>query len=396
MAYCRRELSKITDAKLIFQDLSLRSMGGSGRGFPVEFSIQGPEWEVLAAKSKEIIEDLKSKNQLIDIDTDYLEGQPEIQVTPDREKAGASGVSISTIGQTVSALLSGIVAGRYEKGGHKEDIRIKLESSNADKLETIGNLRIRNNRGELIRLGDIATFQEKNTLQSINRKDRERAVSIYANIQKGVSQQLATDEAIQVAKNHLPQGYSINITGGSKAMQETFSGLGVAFVLGLIVAYMVLASQFNSFLDPITVFVALPFSISGAFLALLLANQSLNLYSFIGLILLMGIVKKNSILLVDVTNQFRDQFKLSPKDALLKACPLRLRPILMTSVATIAGAIPAALALGPGSENRIPMAIAVIGGVLFSTLLTLYVVPSVYLLLARKRRVQLLEDIPVH
>ncbi len=395
MNYCRKELAKIPDVKLFFQDLSMRSFG-SGRGFPVEFSIQGPEWQVLSEKSKEIIEALKKNNTLIDIDSDFLEGQPEIQVIPDRQKAGASGVSISTIGQTVNALLSGIVAGRYEKGGHKEDVRIKLESSNADKLETIGNLKIRNNRGELIRLKDIVTLKEKNTLQSINRKDRERAVTIFANVQKGISQQKATDDALATAKSLLPPGYSINISGGSKAMKDMFNGLGLAFVMGLIVAYMVLASQFNSFLDPITVFVALPFSISGAFVSLLATDQSLNLYSFIGLILLMGIVKKNSILLVDVTNSIRDSSSLNPRDALLKACPQRLRPILMTSVATIAGAIPAALALGPGSENRVPMAITVIGGVLFSTLLTLFVVPSVYLLLARKRRVQLLDVAPAH
>ncbi len=394
MDYCRKELAKISDVKLFFQDLSMRSFG-SGRGFPVEFSIQGPEWDVLSEKSKLIMDELKTKEGLTDVDSNYLEGQPEVQVIPDRQKAASYGVSISTIGQTINALLSGIVAGRYEKGGHKEDIRIKLENSNADRLQTISELRVRNNRGELIKLKDVATLVEKNTLQSINRQNRERSISIYANVKKGVSQAVITEEALAIAKKHLPDGYSLTLSGGSKAMQDTFSGLGLAFVMGLIVAYMVLASQFNSFLDPITVFVALPFSISGAFLALLVTNQSLNLYSFIGIILLMGIVKKNSILLVDVTNHFRDLQKLNPKDALLHACPQRLRPILMTSVATIAGAVPAALALGPGSENRVPMAIAVIGGVFVSTLLTLFVVPSVYLLLARKRRVSLLEDQPV-
>ncbi|HAR41105.1 MAG TPA: AcrB/AcrD/AcrF family protein, partial [Bdellovibrionales bacterium] len=147
--------------------------------------------------------------------------------------------------------------------------------------------------------------------------------------------------------------------------------------------YMVLASQFNSFVDPFTVFVALPFSFSGAFLALLLGGQSLNIFSMIGLVLLLGIVKKNSILLVDFTHRKREEGGLPVHEALLEACPIRLRPILMTSMATIAGAIPAALSLGPGAEARAPMSIGVIGGVLVSTVLTLFVVPCVYSLLAR-------------
>jgi HAE1 family hydrophobic/amphiphilic exporter-1 len=159
---------------------------------------------------------------------------------------------------------------------------------------------------------------------------------------------------------------------------------------------MVLASQFNSFIDPLSVLMALPFSISGALMALFITHHSINIYSVIGLILLMGIVKKNSILLVDFTNQVRERGESSVQKALLTACPIRLRPILMTSVATIAGAIPAALAFGPGAESRNPMAIAVIGGVIFSTLLTLYVVPCFYSVMSRyegkKKHEKLLAD----
>jgi HAE1 family hydrophobic/amphiphilic exporter-1 len=153
--------------------------------------------------------------------------------------------------------------------------------------------------------------------------------------------------------------------------------------MGLIVAYMVLASQFNSFIDPFTVFVALPFSFSGVFLALLVGRQSLNIFSMIGIVLLLGIVKKNSIILVDFTHRKRTEDKLPVLEALLTACPIRLRPILMTSLATIAGALPSAIALGPGAEARAPMSVGVIGGVLVSTILTLFVVPCVYSLLSR-------------
>ena len=175
-------------------------------------------------------------------------------------------------------------------------------------------------------------------------------------------------------------------------MQKSFMSLLFALVLGFVVAYMILASQFNSFIDPFTVFMALPFSFSGAFLGLLIGGQTMNLFSMIGLILLMGIVKKNSILLVDFTNQEREKNDKSIMEALMTACPNRLRPILMTTFATIAGALPAALALGPGAEVRQPMSIAVIGGVLVSTLLTLFVVPVVYLMLDRFKRKQKSEE----
>jgi multidrug efflux pump subunit AcrB len=159
----------------------------------------------------------------------------------------------------------------------------------------------------------------------------------------------------------------------------------IALLLGILVSYMVLASQFNSFIHPVTVLMALPFSFSGAFVGLAVCHQSINMYSMIGFILLMGIVKKNSILLVDFTNQMRAE-GLGVHQALLKACPIRLRPILMTSVATVAGALPEALSLGPGSETTIPMAISIIGGVIASTVLTLFVIPCVYSLLVRFER----------
>jgi HAE1 family hydrophobic/amphiphilic exporter-1 len=172
------------------------------------------------------------------------------------------------------------------------------------------------------------------------------------------------------------------VSGSARTFQESFQGLIFALILGILVSYMVLASQLNSFIHPITILIALPLSLSGAFIALYLGHQTLNIYSMIGILLLMGIVKKNSILLVDFTNQLRAQ-GLTLTEALITACPIRLRPILMTSFATIAGAVPAALAIGPGAESRIPMALAVIGGVLVSTLLTLFGVPTVYSLLDR-------------
>jgi len=170
-------------------------------------------------------------------------------------------------------------------------------------------------------------------------------------------------------------------SGSSQTYKESFGSLYAALILGIFVAYMVLGTQFNSFVHPFTVLIALPFSISGAVIAMIITHQSLNMYSAIGIILLMGLVKKNSILLVDFTNQRRES-GMGVMEALKNACPLRLRPIIMTSFATIAAAIPPALALGPGAETRVPMAVVVIGGVLLSTMLTLFVVPCVYSLVS--------------
>lgn len=389
----RTELNKIPDLKVTVQDLSMRGMG-AGRGFPFEMSIQGPDWKKLGELSQTLIEKMNASGLVTDLDSDYLVGMPELQVLPDRDRAAKHGVSLAAIGQTVSALMGGVIVGQYNVGGHRDDIRLKILDEGGDRVERLRRLTIRNNRGELIPLSSVVTIKESPSLLSVARRNRQRAVTVFGNIAKGKSQQDALDQALAVSKTFFPEGYQIQATGSSEDMKETFKGLIFALVLGLVVAYMILGSQFNSYIDPFSVLIALPFSISGALLALLLTGQSINMYSMIGIVLLMGIVKKNSILLVDFTNHVRSEKRADVKTALLEACPIRLRPILMTSIATIAGAIPAAFALGPGAESRVPMAITVIGGVLVSTILTLYVVPCVYQLLSKLERRALASDLP--
>ncbi|BAV32614.1 acriflavin resistance protein [Sulfuricaulis limicola] len=380
-----REALKKLGLKVSIQDLSQRGFTAS-RGFPVEFAVQGRNWDKLVEYSETIIAKLEATGLVTDTDSDYLLGKPEIRIIPDRERAAARGVSIQAISQTVNAMVGGVVAGQYSSEGHRYDVRVRLRDQDIDRIDQIRRLYVRNNRGELIPLSEVVQVREDRALAQINRNDRERAIKIFANVATGKSQQEALDRAQAIAHEVLPPEYRVQFVGGSQSFQESFASLWFVLILGVIVAYMVLASQFNSFIHPVTVLMALPFSVSGAFLTLLLFDNSLNIFSFIGLILLMGIVKKNSILLVDFTNQVRDRGGVTVRDALIEACPIRLRPILMTSFATIAAALPLALALGPGAELRAPMAIAVIGGVLVSTLLTLFVVPCVYELLARFER----------
>ncbi len=381
MGILRREVSQVSSLKVIVQDLSTRGFTAQ-RGFPVEFTVRGPDWTKLTEVSQTLLKKMEADPYFIDVDTDYQFGQPEIQVFPKREIAAKRKVSIEDIGQTINSMMGGVRNGKFTEGGHRNDIRVRIAEDSRQSGVDIHKLFVRNQNGELVPLKDVVEIKEHPTLKSITRKDRERAIGVFSNVAPGKSQDKALAEVDKLAKETLPEGYRIVFSGSAETFQESFQSLFFALYLGIIVAYMVLATQYNSFVHPLVVLLALPFSLSGAWVALRISDQSLNIFSFIGLILLMGIAKKNSILLVDFTNQRRAE-GLSVREALETACPQRLRPILMTSFATIAAAIPPALAFGPGSETRIPMAVVVLGGILVSTVLTLFVVPCAYSLMAR-------------
>ncbi|MBI4343217.1 MAG: efflux RND transporter permease subunit, partial [Candidatus Omnitrophica bacterium] len=384
MAWFRKELNTIPDVEARVQDLSLSGFSAQ-RGFPIELTVRGPEWDRLAEVSQELERRLDASPLMVEVDPDYRTGVPEVRVRPNREAAAARGVSVESIGRAINALIGGVRVGKYTRGGRRYDIRVRLIPSQRAATADIEQLWVWNTHGELVQLKDVVTVTETPALLTITRKDRERAISVFANVAPGQSQAAALAEARRLADEIVPQGHRVVFGGSTETFRESFSSLLFALVLGILVSYMVLGSQYNSYLHPVTVLLALPFSISGALVALWLGRQSLNIYSFIGLILLMGIVKKNSILLVDFTNQFREE-GLPVREALERACPTRLRAILMTSISTIAAATPPALAFGPGAETRMPMAIAVIGGVAFSTLLTLFVVPCAYSLFSRIER----------
>jgi multidrug efflux pump subunit AcrB len=382
MAFIRKEFNAIPGVRrAVVQDLSQQGFSAQ-RGFPVEFSLLGSEWSKLEEYTELLMEEMKKTGLMTDIDTDYQLGQPEVRIFPDRQKAAARGVSVADIGTAINATVGGLRAGQFTRGGKRYDIRIRYTEDFRQNPEDIKKVWVRNNRGEVIRLSDVVRIETKPTLLSITRKDRARAIRIYANVAAGSSQAAAMAKVQNIAKEKLPEGYRIVLSGSAQTFKESFESLIFALILGIFVAYMVLASQYNSFIHPFTVLLALPFSLTGAFLALWISGYSINIFSMIGIVLLMGIVKKNSILLVDFTNE-RRKHGLPVREALLEACPIRLRPIIMTSIATITAAIPPALGLGPGEETRIPMALVIIGGVALSTLLTLFVVPCAYSLLSR-------------
>ncbi len=378
MGFVRGAVNSIPGARATLQDPSQQGFSATrGGGFPVEVTIRGRDWAVLAEKSKELEEKMRASGVVTDVDSDYQVGMPEVQVVPDRNKAADLGISMARIGETVNSAIGGVRIGKFKDKGRRFDIRGRLLSPQRGRPEDIDRLLVRTDSGGLVHLGNVIRLEQEPTLQAITRRDRERAITITANVARGAAQSDAIARTLELAQETLPDGYRALPGGSSQAFKESFQSLGFAFVMGIIVAYMVLAAQFNSFSHPFTVLLALPFSISGAFMALLVFQQSLNVYSVLGLILLMGIAKKNSIMLVDFTNQVRAR-GVERHQALLEACPIRLRPVLMTSIATIAGALPPALALGPGAELQRPMAIALVGGMLVSTALTLFVVPAAY------------------
>jgi HAE1 family hydrophobic/amphiphilic exporter-1 len=319
------------------------------------------------------------------VNTDVQPGMPEVQLVPNRQKLAQHAVALTTVTKVINALVGGAILNgttMYPKENHRYQIELRLNAGQRDKAPDLNKIKIRNNRGEVIPLSELADLQINPSLTLISRLNRFRAITVYANPAPGVSQQEALKKTETLARSMLPPGYLLKMTGSSQSFRESFQSLIAALLLGILVSYMVLASQFNSFIYPVSVLLALPFSFSGALIGLLIFHQSINIYSLIGLILLMGIAKKNSILLVDFTNQLRNE-GADVKTALLKACPVRLRPIIMTSVAIIAGALPEALSIGPGAETTVPMAISIIGGVAVSTVLTLFVVPCAYSLLSR-------------
>lgn len=374
-AMLRKELNAVPGMRAVIQDLSQAGFTAQ-RGFPVEFSVRGPDWDKLITLSQEMMAKLDASNTVVDLDTDYRLGMPELRITPNRARISDVGVSVDDVATALNALVGGVRAGKYSTGGRRLDVRVKLLAAQRSRPEDLARLQVRTRSGELVPLSALVSYDEQPALQAITRRDRERAITIYANIAPGHAQ----DEALKMVEalgKDLPVGYRAVLGGASVAFRESSSSLLFAMILGILIAYMILASQFNSYLHPVTVITILPLSIAGAAFALWVTNQSLNIFSMIGLLLLMGIVKKNSIILVDYANTFLGQ-GFSARESMEKAGPIRLRPILMTAIATLMAAIPPALGIGAGSEIRMPMAIAIIGGLTLSTVLSLIVVPAFY------------------
>jgi HAE1 family hydrophobic/amphiphilic exporter-1 len=326
-----------------------------------------------------MVERLSQVPGFVDLNTNLDLDQPQLYVKVDRERAHDLGLDAATVYETVYTLIAGREVGSYTTEGKRYDVRIKVRPDQAQNEQDIGALMVRTPSGQLVRLDTVVEIGHGVGPVSIHRSDRERSMVLNANLE-GVPLNRAMETVAGMLNEELPGGYYSRTTGQAEEFAESMSSLLFAMGLAILIVYMLLASQFNSFIHPLTIMLALPPAATGALIALFVTGHTNNIMSVIGMILLFGLVTKNSILLVDLTIQ-RQARGMDREAALREACPIRLRPILMTSVAMIFGVLPVALAIGEGAEARAPMAVATAGGMIVSTLVTLLVVPVVYSLL---------------
>ena len=376
-AEIRKKVNQIPGLKGTAEDISM--IGGGQRNVPIQYAIRGLDLDVLQNYTKQITTELAKRPGVVDVDSSLEAGKPELKVFIDRNKAADMGVSVASIADAINILISGevdITKYKDEAKGRRYDVRVRLNPEDRVNPRDLERLYVRAKDGRLIELANVIRIQEGGGPSVINRVDRQRAMIVFASLEgKPLAQAMSELDAI--AGKVLTPGYTARYKGAADTMKESFQYLLFALFLGVVMAYMVLAAQFESFIHPFTVLLSMPLSFIGAFVALVLTGKTISIFSLIGLILLMGLVKKNAILLVDYTNTLRER-GLSRRDALLEAAPVRLRPILMTTFAMVFGMMPVAFGLGEGAETRSPMGIAVIGGLLTSLFLTLVVVPAAY------------------
>jgi HAE1 family hydrophobic/amphiphilic exporter-1 len=348
------------------------------RGEPLQFVLKGPSLTEVARLAARLETRLRGIPEMGSLDMDLQLELPELKLAPDRGKAEDLGLDTQVVADALRVLAGGLDVAKYndEPGdGERYDIRLKAGEGRFVEPGDLETIYLRNRDGQLVRLDTVARFEPSLGAAVITRYNLQYAANFYATptIPEGDAAEIVKREAGTL----LPPGYEIDLIGRAKEFGKTVGYLVFAFVTGIILVYMVLASQFNSFIQPVIIMVAQPLAIIGGVVGLWLVGHSLNIYSMIGLVLLVGLVAKNSILLLDLTNQLRAQGR-SINEALLEACPIRMRPVLMTSLTIILALLPAALGYGAGADTNGPLAVAVIGGMVSSTLLTLVVVPSVY------------------
>jgi multidrug efflux pump len=360
-----------------------------GWGSPVNFVIQHPDFDLLAKGNDTLLARARQIKGLVNVDSDLRVNKPQLTVSFERDRAEDLGVPVSDVATTLQVLLGGSKTSTFTRANKQYDVIVQLDPRARATPSDMTGLYVRGRGGELVKLEALTNVQEGVGPRALNHFDRVRSATLTANLAPGFTLGEALDSLNRIAGEVLPKGSSTALSGESRELEESGSALYFAFLLALVVVFMVLASQFESLVHPFTVLLAVPLAVTGALFTLKLAGSTINVYSQIGMILLIGLVSKNSILLVEYINQLKDR-GMTALAAAQEAGRIRLRPILMTSVATVMGALPIALGLGAGSLSRRPLGYAIVGGLVFSTMLTLYVVPAVYLifdgLLERSRR----------
>lgn len=384
MQRARQRLADLRHLKISVENVP-RVSGGGFRNVPLQYAIRGHDLDELVAVSEKMIQEIGKVPGIVDVNSSYDSGKPEANVLPDRDKAADLGVSVEELGSAIRALIGGQKVTTYEERGETYDVRLRFAEEDRDRPEAILNVPVRTKSGQLVELSNLVRVDKGTGPVQIDREDRVRQITVMGNLKKTKPLASALADVARIEqetefaarKPGLPDGVTSKFIGYGEMMEESFANINFSLMLAVMLIYMVLAAQFESFVHPFTVMLSLPLSIVGALGALALTGRTLNIFSMIGMIMLMGLVTKNAILLIDYTNQLRER-GMRRDDAVLKAGPVRLRPILMTALSTIAGMLPVAIGLGSGAETRAPMGTCIVGGLLTSTLLTLVVIPVVY------------------
>jgi HAE1 family hydrophobic/amphiphilic exporter-1 len=354
--------------------------GGGFSSYHMEYAITGPDLTTLEQRSEAIVAAMRADPRFVDVRSSFELGKPELQIQVERGRAADLGVPVRALADTVRALVGGLDVASFQDEGRRFDVRVRLEEAQRDDLAELAQIQVRAAGGALVDLANLAKLEVGSGPAQIERDARARRITLYANNPEGVALGEAADRLDEiVAEVGLPPGYRGRHAGQAERMKDSADAVQFAFAMALLALYMILASQFNSFTQPAVIMLTAPLSFAGAFAALRLSGLELSIFAQIGLVALMGLAMKNGILLVDYANQRREA-GLGAREAILEAGPVRLRPVLMTTVATIAGMIPVALARSDGAEFRQPMGVLVIGGLVSSTLLTMVVVPVAYVL----------------
>jgi len=357
------------------------SLGGRFSSSPVEYVLQAESYDELQQAVGTFMQNAGKLGYLINLDTDLRLNKPQLDISIDRERAAQLGVSVTDIGTTLETFLGGRAVSTFKRGTKQYDVIAQVKPQGRSTPDAIEGIYLKGSGG-LVQLASVVQVKETVAPKELNHYNRVRSATITANLPPGFPLGMALDALDKITHDDLPAGIRHDLGGQSREFRESSTSLYLLFVFALVFIYLVLSAQFESFVHPLTILLAVPLAVVGALLSLFVFRQSLNIYSQIGLIMLIGLVTKNSILIVEYANQLRAR-GLSITDAVTEAAKIRLRPILMTSLATIFGILPIAIGIGAGGEARRPLGIAVVGGMAVSTFLTMVLVPVVYTFLAR-------------
>jgi multidrug efflux pump len=357
--------------------------GGRGAGLPVQYVVQAPNFEKLKEIVPKFMELAQNDPTFQVVDLNLKFNKPELSIEIDRERARVLGVNILDVAQTLQLYFSGQRFGYFIKDGKQYQVIGQADRENRNAPVDLSSVYVKNERGELIKLDNVVRMSDQSSPPQLYRYNRYVSATFSASPAQGVTLGQGIEAMDRIAKEVLDDTYSTSLAGTSKEFAESSSSLLFAFMLALVLIYLTLAAQFESFTDPLIIMFTVPLALAGAVLSLWLFGQTSNIFSQIGIIVLVGIVTKNGILIVEFANQQKES-GLSVREAVIDAATQRLRPILMTSFATILGALPIALALGAASKSRVPIGISIIGGLLFSLVLTLYVIPALYTYFSRE------------